>query len=351
MPRRLTRLLVLPALFAVVACALFAPTTPPAITPTTAPLSLDTPMPPTPSAPAFRLIGYVSEWDAVVDEIPYDQLTHLNYAFLIPNADGTLAPLEHPEQLTAIVSAAHAHGVQVLISVGGWGWDQEFEQLAADDRTRAAFVAALLAFAADNDLDGIDLDWEYPGPARGSADNYLRLMTALAAGLRPSGRLLTAAVAAIAPSADDIQAEVFDQVDFLNLMAYDGPDANHASLEYAEAALAYWRGRGLPPEQMVLGVPFYGRPPEVAYRDLLAADPAAADQDSIEYNGATVYYNGRPTLIAKTALAQREASGIMIWALPHDAPGPASLLSAIYAAAHAAAPGPPAARRPAHLGW
>ncbi len=321
------RLLVLPALAVSLACALFTPAAPPP----TVPATTATPVP----APAFRLIGYVSEWDAEVDALPYDQLTHLNYAFLIPNADGTLAPLEHPEKLTAIVSAAHAQGVLVLISVGGWGWDEVFEQLAADDDTRAAFVAALLAFAAQHDLDGIDLDWEYPGPAPASADHYLKLMTALAEGLRPSGRLLTAAVAALGDNADGIPAKVFAQVDFLNLMAYDGPDINHASLDYAEAALAYWRGRGLPPEQMVLGVPFYGRAPEVAYRDLLAADPAAADQDSIEYGGGTVYYNGRPTLVAKTALAQREASGLMIWAIPHDAPGPDSLLSAIFAAAHA----------------
>jgi hypothetical protein len=79
-------------------------------------------------------------------------------------------------------------------------------------------------------------------------------------------------------------------------------------------------------------VPFYARPQDVGYRDLLAADPAAADQDAIVYQGAPAYYNGRPTLRAKVALAQREASGIMIWALPHDVPGPESLLSAIYEA-------------------
>jgi hypothetical protein len=116
-------------------------------------------------------------------------------------------------------------------------------------------------------------------------------------------------------------------------MAYDGPGRNHSSMAYAEQALSYWRGRGLPPEKTVLGVPFYSRPIETAYRDLLAANPAAADQDEIEFNGTTVYYNGRPTLVTKTKLAQREASGIMIWALAHDAPGPESLLSAIFDAA------------------
>ena len=293
--------------------------------------------PATPAAPALRVVGYVTDWDVNVAEIVFDQLTHINYAFLLPDANGTFVAPEHLDQLQAVISAAHAHGVKVLISVGGWGWGAAFESLAAQPPARAHFVSTLLEFVAAYGLDGVDVDWEYPGPALGSADSFVHLMTELAQGLRPPGKLLTAAVVATGPYGDGIQAEVFELVDFLNLMAYDGPDTNHASLEYAAAALAYWRERGLPPEKTVLGVPLYARPQDVGYRDLLAADPAAADQDSVDYRGALAYYNGRPTLRAKVALAQREAGGIMIWALAHDAPGPDSLLSASDAAVHATA--------------
>jgi GH18 family chitinase len=196
-------------------------------------------------------------------------------------------------------------------------------------------VAALVQFVADNDLDGVDIDWEYPGPAPESVAAYTQLMTELAAALRPEGKLLTAAVAAVGENADGISADVFSQVDFLNVMAYDGPELNHSSLHYAEAALIYWKQRGLPAAQMVLGVPFYSRPVEVAYRDIVAADPEAADRDQSPYGEGIVFYNGRPTLRAKVALARERASGIMIWALAHDAPGPESLLSAIDAAVHA----------------
>ncbi len=59
---------------------------------------------------------------------------------------------------------------------------------------------------------------------------------------------------------------MFDLVDFLNIMAYDGPGQNHSSYEFAEEALNYWRQRGLPQNKTVLGVPFYSRPGEVPYR-------------------------------------------------------------------------------------
>ena len=81
---------------------------------------------------------------------------------------------------------------------------------------------------------------------------------------------------ALGKNADGIQEAVFDQVDFFNIMAYDGPGQNHSSYEFAEEALNYWRQRGLPQSKTVLGVPFYSRPGEAPYRTLVAADPAAA---------------------------------------------------------------------------
>ena len=42
-----------------------------------------------------------------------------------------------------------------------------------------------------------------------------------------------------------------------------------------------------------------------------------------------LYYNGIPTIKMKTILAKQEASGVMIWQLSGDAPGPKSLLQAI----------------------
>jgi GH18 family chitinase len=303
--------------------------------PSPAPLAPVTPSRPAPTptpASTFRIIGYVGD-DAIVSLIQFDKLTHINYAFLIPNADGTMGRIANPWKLKEIVSQAHAKGVKVLISVGGWGWDDQFEKLAADPETRATFVKALDEFARTYDLDGVDMDWEYPDPGE-SSENFTALMRELNARLRPQGKLLTAAVVAVGPTGEGISAEVFEMVDFLNLMAYDGPYTNHSAYQYAEESLRYWRARGLPPEKTVLGVPFYARPGEVPYRKLVEADPEAVNVDEAEYHSSTTYYNGLPTLRQKTDLARREASGIMIWALAHDTNDSTSLLGGIYDAAH-----------------
>jgi GH18 family chitinase len=284
------------------------------------------------SAPqdSFRTIAYVTDGYPSMKLIPYHQLTHINYAFVIPNADGSLQPIANGWKLQELVENAHKNGVQVLASVGGWGWDAQFEALAADSASRARFIDALDQFAQDYALDGIDIDWEYPGPEPGSAQNFVTLMRELQARFQPKGILLTTAVVALGRHGDDILPEVFEIVDFMNIMAYDGDGQNHSSYEYAVQALDYWSERGLPKGKMVLGVPFYGRPSEATYRELVANDSQAPTMDSSEYLGGMVFYNGIPTIQAKTQLALQRASGIMIWELSQDTMDETSLLNAIF---------------------
>ena len=58
------------------------------------------------------------------------------------------------------------------------------------------FVNNLAGFVAEYDLDGADIDWEYPD-AGDSAKHYARLMRMLSSELRDRGKLLTAAVRAL----------------------------------------------------------------------------------------------------------------------------------------------------------
>ena len=272
----------------------------------------------------FRVIGYMPSWSGDVNTVQYSKLTHINYAFLLPTASGGLQALDNASKLQSLVSLAHANGVKVMISVGGWnnGDDSGFESLAGNSSYRSAFVTNMMNFVAQYNLDGVDIDWEYPD-AGTSANNYVSLMTALATSLHAQGKLLTAAV--VGTGGDGVLSSVFSQVDFLNLMAYDYNNYDHSTYTYASQSISYWKGKGLPASKCVLGVPFYGRPSWESYAALIArgASPYADTYDGVGYNGIT-------TMKSKVDLAYDQGSGIMIWELSQDATGTYSLLSAIH---------------------
>ena len=280
---------------------------------------------PEPEAEGFRVIAYATE--AIVPEvIPYEKLTHINYSFLIPNADGTFVQLTNAWKLKKIVEMAHTQNVKVSIAVGGWGWDEQFEQMAASAESRTAFVQNLKNFVDEYQLDGVDMDWEYPDPGQ-SAQNYVALMTELRAAL-PDKLISTAVISYGDDTGLGIPTESFELVDYVNPLTYDG--SYHGNLEQFEKGLQYWSSRGVPKENLNIGVPFYSRPSEVTYSKLVAADPAAAQTDSFDYFGMLQNYNGIPTIQKKTEIAMQNAGGIMFWELSHDAQGELSLVNAIF---------------------
>jgi chitinase len=289
------------------------------------PPSLESSQPPSP--PRFRVVAYVT--GAMVPAvIQFDKLTHINYAFLIPNEDGTFVDVLNNWRIGELVRLAHQNNVKVLISVGGWGWDRQFETIAANPARRTVFVGNLVRIVNENQFDGADIDWEYPDPGP-SSTNFLALVQELRVAL-PKDKLLTAAVVALGEVGAGIPDEAFPLMDFINIMAYSEDGSQHSSLNYAQSALDYWLGRGLPPEKAILGVPFYARPGDIPYVKIVKADPAAARLDLSTYGGMQINYNGIPTIQTKTRLAMQRGSGIMFWTLEDDASGDLSLLSAIH---------------------
>ena len=121
------------------------------------------------------MVGYFPSWSGDVNTLPCDdKVTHINYSFAIPNSDGSLRPLDGgTTRLQQLVQKAHAAGVKVQIAVGGWndGDDSAFRNLAANlPRQGTNFVNNVVNFINQNNLDGVDIDWEYPDG--GEVGNY-----------------------------------------------------------------------------------------------------------------------------------------------------------------------------------
>lgn len=291
-------------------------------------------------APApFKVIGYLPGRSIDTAAIPFQYLTHINFAFAIPAKNGGgLEALRNWDKLIGLVKKAHENDVKVFISIGGWsigdggGEDSRFHRLAQDKDERDLFVSKTMDLVRRFNLDGVDLDWEYPDIENRSAEDYVLLMKQLADSLHVQNKELSAAVVHYGNQGEGTKNEVFKYVDWLNLMAYDddhGLPIPHSPYSLAEKSINYWvKQRGLPPQKAVLGLPFYGKPRKENlshYKDLLAAgaDPMADEFDS-------VFYNGISTIKRKTTLAKQQGlSGVMIWEISQDTHDDRSLLKAI----------------------
>ncbi len=303
--------------------------------------------------PPRRVVAYVPNWgnlEAFVPTIEFSRLTHINVAFENPtNAAGDLS---FNRRNPVLLDAARARNVPVLVSIGG-GAAAENKELTAryfdliSEAKRAAFVATLADYLTRHGFAGLDVDLEGPS----INEDYGAFIRDLAKALKPQGKLLTAALSKGYGGAK-VPESVFEHFDFVNIMAYDGtgpwaPDrpGQHSSLPFARDNVAYWLGRGLPREKAVLGVPFYGhgfgeaaRRRGYPYSAILAEYPGAEGKDEV---GQTIWYNGIPTIRAKTRWVVEEGlGGVMIWSLDSDVPDERSLLKAIHEVLSASQPEP-----------
>lgn len=250
-------------------------------------------VPPEDSSPREPILAGYYPWYARLDgflpgDLPAGMLTHLHYAFAGIDETGRVV-LENPREDTAGFAGFRGlreefPALRTLLSIGGWEWSQNFSTAARDEEHRRAFAQSAAGLMEEHGFDGLDLDWEFPvtGGKEGTlhhpadGENYLLLLRAVREELDNRGRaagrdyLLTAAVPPGESFLENIPlAELAEPVDYLFLMGYDrtGPwDALtglNAPLSGGDRlgigdAVEVYLAAGVPPEKLVLGVPFYG---------------------------------------------------------------------------------------------
>lgn len=303
------------------------------------------PTPPTRTAWApgtFKKIAYMPSYKdpATVDDSKFKMITHLLYAFINPNAsgDGSLNPVLQPSRFNSVIAKARSFGVKTGISVSG---DKSiFATIAESATARTKFTEQLVAFVKSNNLDGADMDWEYPTVADASADNFVLLMKELSIALRAEGKFLSAAVTPGVYACNiknGMKPEVFQYLDFVNIMQYDGPNydtaepLNHASMKLTEKSLdVYLVEKGLPKEKAILGMPLYGENAAgsaLAYRDIEASG-ANVYLNLATKNGVNYGFNGIELIWKKAQIAKDRCNGIMFWEFSHDSNTGNSLIKA-----------------------
>lgn len=230
-------------------------------------------------APERVFVGYLHGRPRDLDLRLY---THLFHAFIVADEQGRIRPgrgVPDPD----LARRAHEAGVRMVISLGGWGWDQQFAAIVADPEAEDRYVKSVLALVDEADYDGLDLDWEYPD-TEAEVVGFERLARRLRAGLdaieQEKGRpmVLTMAASANPSTLRWLRPEfLLETMDWVNVMTYDmagdwTPYAGHHAPLFAsskqpgetprstETTMRYLvEERGLPAHHLAVGIPLYGR--------------------------------------------------------------------------------------------
>ncbi len=297
------------------------------------------------------LVGYLAAFkglDMSIERTDLSAFTHYNLSFANPDSEGRFVrdgrmtcmgdetgENMSVEALRKTVARLQAGGAKVLISTAGGvipGCSGDWKALLAPER-RAATVAALVELADTLGLDGVDIDIE--GQLLTEIDHagdYTPSVQALSAAMAERGKLLTCATASY--EGGMIPVSSIPYFDLVNVMSYDAigpswgqPGAEHSTLAMAERDLDLWLARGVAPDRLVLGVPFYGygfggEKANWSYRDLAAAHGKdATNTDVIGDRCAGCRYithNSPATIEKKSRLAAEKAGGVMVWELSQD---------------------------------
>lgn len=230
----------------------------------------ETPATPVTPPDGYVVVGYATYWGSTMPDPAY--LTHINYAFGKIGGDFETLRIEKESRLKQIVALKSSYpNLKVCLSIGGWGAGN-FSEMAADAAHRKKFCQNCANAVKNLNLDGIDLDWEYPtsnSAGISASDNDTENFTLLVKDLRAalgSDKLITMASSA---SAKYVEFKDFiEYMNFVNLMTYDmGNPPYHNSGLYkssmtkrsCDESVTLHTGKGVPKEKIVLGMPFYGR--------------------------------------------------------------------------------------------
>lgn len=247
----------------------------------------------TPEPQEFRVIAYVAGW-SMPPAIRAEKLTHINFAFARIDADGKVG-FEDPKAAAALESLLALKRqnprLKVIVSIGGWE-AEGFSDAALTTASRAAFAESAVALLRKHGVDGVDLDWEYPGQGVAGIKyrtedkrNFTLLLKTLRAQLDAASdaddrsgddrHLLTIASADREYFEHTEMDELQVHLDWINIMSYDffnsltATTGHHAGLHASELAAPGDRNAdasvrqhiaaGIPRDKLVLGVAFYGR--------------------------------------------------------------------------------------------
>lgn len=261
-----------------------------------------------------KVVGYITGWSDVKFTLSAaSYLTHVVFAFVQMKSDGTLVVgSADPDnsnninvdtkksylRLYEIKAAKEKSGnrLRTIFAVGGWANSQFYSTVSGSEQLTQNFIRTGLEILDYFNMDGIDIDWEYPvtgGANDGTKQdrqNYVSFLKSLKTALanhqdnvgRSEPYLLTIAGAAgswVLEDGFDLPA-ITETVDWINVMTYDyngaweskwgaytGPHAplyfgapqGYSGKTNVDYTMKYYSCRIKNHSKLVMGLGFYGR--------------------------------------------------------------------------------------------
>lgn len=246
----------------------------------------------------FMSIGYFEAFDQDreclnMDVTSFDTSahTHLHFAFATITSDYTVDTSKIKDQFEKLLSM-DSGSIRRVLSFGGWSFSTDVDSFpifrkGVSDANRETFASNAAKFITDNNLDGIDFDWEYPAapdipgiPAgdSGDGDRYLEFLKLVRDKLPSDKTLSIAAPASYWYLKGFPIGEISDVVDYIVYMTYDlhgqwdfghkypqpGCDGgnclwSHVNLTETTSALSMITKAGVPATKVIVGLASYGR--------------------------------------------------------------------------------------------
>ncbi|XP_077216493.1 class V chitinase CHIT5-like [Tasmannia lanceolata] len=229
-----------------------------------------------------------SSWIFPASAIDTSYFTHIYYAFVTLDPTTYTLAITQPDEtmLPNFTTTLHAKNppAKALLSIGGAGAGATiFSNMVRTASTRRVFINSTIYAARKYNLDGFDIDWEFPTTQQ-DMDNLVLLLAEWHITIKKEARfagkpqlLLTAAVYFSAEfflsgNLSYPGVAMWKKLSWVNAMCYDYHGSWDPSQTGAHAALfdpnsnistSYgiqsWIKLGVPRHKIVMGLPLYGR--------------------------------------------------------------------------------------------
>jgi chitinase len=239
------------------------------------------------------IIAYVGGFRGLIstDSIDVWRLSHINYAFVDIKDNRAWLHREATDtiNLRKLSELKNINpDLKILISIGGWTWSKNFSDAVLTDTSTHNFALSAVDIVSKYNLDGVDIDWEYPGMMGDSniyrpedKQGYTLLFKELRQGLDSLNKItnrnyfVTTAVGGSQSYIDHTEMDKVQQyADYINVMSYDYADGSdsisghHTNLytsskdtsqSSAHRSIQAFIAAGVPASKIVIGMAFYGK--------------------------------------------------------------------------------------------